>query len=127
MSLGYKYFRANKKRLLERIKGFLDKDDNVLLAIIFGSFIELKNYRDIDMAVYLKKYDLDYILSLGAKLEFELEIPIDIVPLNEIDANFKKYILTKGQIIVEKVPGLFEALMNMTYDELFLINLSDNI
>ncbi len=61
---------------------------------------------------------MEYLSRLGAKIEFELKIPVDVVPLSGIDPKFKWKILTKGLLIIEKKPGLYEALLSQTIDEL---------
>lgn len=96
----------------------MGEEKQILLAILFGSFIELESYHDIDIAIYTFKEDLTYYAKLSAKLELILKIPIDIVPLNQVSTKFRYKILTKGLIIVEKTAGLYEAILNQTYDEL---------
>ncbi len=120
----YRYFRLSeheKKKILEIIREVLEQEDKVLLAIVFGSFVELESFRDVDIAVYSLDPSLDYIASLSAKLELKLDIPVDVVPLTETDAYFRYYVLTRGKIILEKVPGLYEALLRQTEDELLMI------
>ncbi|HDD26770.1 MAG TPA: hypothetical protein ENF75_06790 [Acidilobales archaeon] len=51
-------------------------------------------------------------------LEEMIKIPIDVVPIDEVSARFRRYILTKGKVILEKYPGMYEALLIMTLDEL---------
>jgi len=117
----YVYFRADereKERILSRIRDILAREDKVLLAIIFGSFTTLESFRDIDVAVFSLDTSLDYIAKLGAKLELELGIPVDIVPITELDPYFKRSILTKGRVILEKAPGIYEALLREAEDEI---------
>lgn len=114
-----------KKKILEIIREVLEQEDKVLLAIVFGSFVELESFRDVDIAVYSLDSSLDYIASLSAKLELKLDIPVDVVPLTEIDAYFRYYVFTRGKIILEKVPGLYEALLRQTEGELLMIEVYD--
>ena len=114
----YRYYRVDKEKVLEKLKQVLVKEDKVLLAIVFGSFTRLRSYRDIDIAVYSLDDSIDYLAKLATRLELELGIPVDIIPLSEIDPKFKWKILTKGTIVVEKSLGLYEALLNQTIDEL---------
>ncbi len=119
----YKYFRGGKEEKLSVLRKALADEDKVLLAIAFGSFVELESYRDIDVAVYTVDTSLRYLLELGAKLEERVGVPVDIVPLAELDPQFKWKILTKGVIIVEKVPGLYEALLSLAHDEMMVSRL----
>jgi len=122
----YRYFRADrceKERILNRIRDVLMREDKVLLAIVFGSFTALESFRDIDVAVYSLDTSLDYIAKLGAKLELELGIPVDVVPITELDPYFKRSILTKGRVILEKAPGIYEALLREAEDEIMAAEL----
>jgi len=119
----YRYFRLSgeeRERVLMEIRRFLEGEEEVLLAVVFGSFVELESFRDIDVAVYSLDSSLDYIARLGAELEFKLGIPVDVVPLTELDPHFKLSILTRGRLVLEKTPGLYEALLSQAFDELQL-------
>ncbi|MDK6027917.1 nucleotidyltransferase domain-containing protein [Ignisphaera sp. 4213-co] len=119
----YKYFRGGKEEKLNILKKALENENRVLLAIVFGSFVELESYRDIDVAIYTTDTSLDYLIELSIKLEERVGVPVDVVPLVELDPKFKWKILTKGVVIVEKVPGLYEALLNLVQDEMMLSKL----
>ncbi len=114
----YEMGQDEKERVLEAIRQELAKYEDILLAIVFGSFVELKEFRDIDIAIYSLRTDLDFVLELGARLEEMLEIPIDVIPLIDVSPRFRYYILTKGRIVLERVSGLYEALLSMTFDDL---------
>lgn len=117
----YKYYRLS---LGERkaIKELL-KERGIVLAIVFGSFVDMDSFRDIDVAVYAGRLgmDLNLMLKLAADLEERLRVPVDVVPLESVPAKFRHYILTKGKVILEEVAGLYEALFMQTLDELMLL------
>ena len=113
MFSNYKYFRGGKKEKLEKLREALMREDKILLAIAFGSFVEMESYRDIDIAVYSLDDSLRYLAELSMKLEEKIGVPIDIVPITELDPKFQLKILTKGMIIIEKQPGLYEALIKI--------------
>ena len=118
----YKYYSRPRSEIIPKLRRILESEKEVLLAIVFGSFVELDSYRDIDIAVYSLKKTLDYLAKLSAKLELELGIPVDITPIDELPAKLRYKILTKGIIILEKTPGLYEALLSQTLDEIHYIN-----
>jgi predicted nucleotidyltransferase len=118
MSSAYRYFERNKEEVLKKLRLILNSEEEVLLAIVFGSFVELNSYRDVDVAIYAKSKDLEYIAKLSAKLELGLGIPVDVVPLDEISSKFRYNVLVNGIIVVEKISGIYEALLNQTLDEL---------
>jgi len=82
-------------------------------------------YRDVDIAVYTVRKDLKYLAELEARLELEVGVPVDIVPIDEISTRFRYNVLTKGIVIVEKASGLYEALLNQTIDELIDLELAE--
>ncbi|MGC9164257.1 MAG: nucleotidyltransferase domain-containing protein [Thermoprotei archaeon] len=109
---------------MNSIREFFESEKDVLLAIIFGSFVELKSFRDVDIAIYSMNKEFKYYALLSARLEEFLRIPFDVVPIDELQVKFRYNVLTKGIIILERVAGLYEALFNQTIDELTLLSLS---
>lgn len=106
-----------RRAIVAKIRRVLE-DEGVPLAILFGSFIELSSFRDIDVAVYARdEDDLGFIFKLANRLEEELGYPVDVVPLNAIPPKFRRYVLSKGVIVVEREPGLYESLLAQTIDE----------
>ncbi|MEM1597652.1 MAG: nucleotidyltransferase domain-containing protein [Pyrobaculum sp.] len=113
-----RYYRGRKREVLDKLRRALEAEDKVLLAVVFGSFARDQWYRDVDVAVYTTDRSLDYLLKLGAKLELELGIPVDVVPIEELSPTFRIKILTQGTVVVDKAPRLYEALLNMAHDDL---------
>ncbi|RLF17807.1 MAG: nucleotidyltransferase domain-containing protein [Thermoprotei archaeon] len=116
----YRLSEERKRKALVKIGRILD-DERVLLGMIFGSFVELSSFRDIDVAVYAggKEDALDFLGRLCFRLEYEVGYPFDVVPLSmSLPPKFRVYILTKGVVVLEKVAGLVEALLFEALDEL---------
>ncbi|QOJ79281.1 nucleotidyltransferase domain-containing protein [Infirmifilum lucidum] len=116
----YTYYRGRREEVLGGLRRILGTEPKVLLATVFGSFAEGEVYRDVDVAVYAVDADLHYYLTLGARLEMELGVPVDLVPLDEAPPTLTIRAL-KGIVVVEKAPGLYEALLSRALDELRLI------
>jgi predicted nucleotidyltransferase len=93
----------------------------VELAVVFGSFLDGKEFRDVDVAVYSKGLDLEDLLKLGAELE--LGVPVDLVPLDQLSPKFRLEVLKRGLVVVER-PEAYEHLYMRSQDELTLISLS---
>lgn len=106
-----------KNTLLEKLKNIL-YGLSVELAVVFGSFVELDSFRDIDIAVYRRDTCLEDILKLGTMVEEALGYPVDIIPLDIISPRFRLHILTKGIVILEETSGLYEYLLKRSLDEL---------
>ncbi len=120
----HRYFENRKEEVLKKLRELLGKEDDVLLAIVFGSFVDLDSYRDIDIAIYTTRRDLKYLAQLEARIELELGIPVDIVPIDEVPTRFRYGVLMKGIVVIEKVAGLYEALLSQTMDELIDIEVA---
>jgi predicted nucleotidyltransferase len=106
-----------KNTLLEKLKNILH-GLSVELAVVFGSFVELDSFRDIDIAVYRRDTCLEDILKLGTMVEEALGYPVDIIPLDIISPRFRLHILTKGIVILEETSGLYEYFLKRSLDEL---------
>lgn len=119
--MAYRYYRGRRREVLEKLRKALEAEEKVLLAVVFGSFVKDRWYRDVDVAVYVTDRSLDYLLKLGAKLELELGVPVDVVPIEELSPTFRIKILTRGIVVVDKAPRLYEALLNMAHDDLIRI------
>ncbi|MEM0225862.1 MAG: nucleotidyltransferase domain-containing protein [Thermofilaceae archaeon] len=124
----YRYYRLSpeeRRTLKEAIRSTLE-GRGVELAIIFGSFIELESFRDVDVAVYARGgLDLNDVIKLAAELEERTRTPVDVVPLEKAPPRFRHHILTKGEVLLEKQPGLYEALLMLTLDELATLEAGD--
>jgi predicted nucleotidyltransferase len=120
----YRFSKDEKEVLLKKIKEFLLRCD-IDLAIVFGSFVEGNVFRDIDIAIYSYAMDIDKLLRIGSELELELGIPVDIVPLDQLNPIFRLKILRKGLVVVEK-PGVFEYFFMLTCDELEVMRIALN-
>ena len=117
-----RYYRLSsneKKAILEKLRIFF-KEYDIELVIVFGSFVELYSFRDIDIAIYSKSLDLEDIFKLSTILELDIGYPIDIVPLDQIPPYFRLYILSKGVVLYEKRSGIYEYLLKKSLDELIL-------
>ena len=122
----YRYYELSgeeREALIEAVRRVLGRDDRILLAVIFGSFVELESFRDIDIAVYAVGMELREIFELSARLEEEVKVPVDLL-LQELSPSFRHYILVNGLVVVERVAGLYEALISQALDELTLMELA---
>lgn len=109
-----------QERTRSRIRDVLDGDPAVLVAYLFGSFLNRDGFNDIDIAVLLDLKALnghggffDYQVDSALRIERELRsFPVDIVILNEAPLPLRFRVVSEGRLLVSKDEGLrteFEA------------------
>lgn len=100
-------------KIERKIKGVLDAQREITFAYLHGSFLSSKDFRDIDIAVYLKnKISFGFVVDLKLKLSKVLNLSCDIFDirilngiLDNPDAFSLLYLdrlFTEGKLIVNK-------------------------
>ena len=111
MSFGKNFKRYSVKpeeyqRILDICKRILLDRDDVVFAYIHGSFLEMQNFGDIDLAVYLQAYKredcFEYEFDLEKELKKKVLYPLDIKVLNESPPSFRYSVIKNGIILVDK-------------------------
>ena len=99
-----------KVELLRELGEELSKHEEILLAIVFSSFLRDYPLRDIDVAVYIagSRDPLSYELELEEELERKISYPVDIVVLNNAPPWLIEKVLEIGKQLFTKQPGLRE-------------------
>jgi predicted nucleotidyltransferase len=98
-----------KQEIISVIKSFLEGDDRIVFAYIFGSFVdpEIPFFRDIDIGVYIRDYRKSdwqrYALKLPNELEKQLNYryPVDLSIINEADILLVKNIIQGNLLFVK--------------------------
>ena len=115
----YKLTDREKQEVIERVTSMLNADERVKLAFVFGSFTRRESLRDIDLAVYAgPPLSFDELLSLGAKMEMELNLPFDLVQLQDLDPAFRLKVLRYAPRILVKDKQLHQKLVALSFNEL---------
>ena len=103
----YRLSQSEREEISRRLTRFLSNREEVLLAIIFGGFIDSEIFRDIDLAIYTmykvpieEEYMYEYMLS--EKLTMEIGVPVDTILLDYTPLNLRRKVLSKGRVIYEK-------------------------
>jgi len=109
--------KMEKERVIHLIKDVLNKDDRLVFAYLYGSFVKEETFRDIDIGIYVKNpdenpflisSDIQTILSQTAK-QRGLGLPADLFDvkiLNHAPFTFLKRIFKEGKLIVDNNPDL---------------------
>jgi len=122
----YRLSPEEKILILNKLRDVLSKRSEIVLAIVFGSFLKDYPFRDIDIAIYTtgNPDPLDLKLELEEELEKVLNYPVDIAILNEAPPWFVKKVLKEGTLLFTKQPTLPEKLFLKALDEEKLIEIS---
>ncbi len=69
-----------KSRIIAELKKFLEQEDSIVFAYLYGSFNQGNHFNDIDVAVYIDDVDIahqektfDYQLSLATRAELFID------------------------------------------------------
>jgi len=121
----YRLGKKEKEKIINRVKELLAGEDEILLAVVFGSFVRRSRVRDIDLAVYsVPDLSLSDLLDLNAKIEFDLGFPVDLVQLAHLSPSFRLKVLRDGVLVKTKGTLLYH-LIDQAYSE--LMSLKNNV
>ncbi len=96
--------QKQREGLIQKLKESLAKREEIIFSYLYGSFVDGKYFRDVDVAVYVDEglvpedEALEYILKLGTELEMQAEMPVDVRVLNYASIGFK-YHATTGKVL----------------------------
>ncbi len=100
--------REHQARLKEALRKLLEKEEkNVLFAYVYGSFGRgERDFKDIDVAVFLKKVPsqatMDYEIKLAKKLEVAAGKPVDVRIINSMPLLLKSRLMKEGGLLFSR-------------------------
>lgn len=89
--------------MLDKIIEYLNNDNNISFAYLFGSYAKGKQRKDsdIDVAVYIinlpKEIFFDYKMKIKIELEESIRREMDIIILNSAPPLLKHQVFTEGK------------------------------
>jgi len=96
----FKITRQEKEDIVRRIDCFLEKRPDLLCAYVHGSFISHDQFRDIDVAIYLKSTPAEFLqaeLDLETELYNLIQYPVDVRILNSAPLSFRYNVIKDGR------------------------------
>jgi len=108
---------VKKESVLNLIKDFLIREERVVFAYVYGSFVQEESFRDIDIGIYVKKpegnpfvitSDIKAALSSLSKQE-PLNLiadQFDVRVINDAPFTFLKRVFKEGILLVDHDPEL---------------------
>jgi uncharacterized protein len=118
----YSLEHRHKEEILDEIVLILNKRDEIVLAYVFGSFIDPDIFSDIDIGVLTVgniKSPLKYEFELEIEIEDRIGYPIDVRILNNAPLSFCQNVIRHGRIILEKDANLTAEFMGQTLKKYF--------
>lgn len=120
MSSEFKYYglpAEERDKLLNLLRRRLEGLKDVLFAYVHGSFVEKPQFRDLDIALWIKdpRRAFYYTVDFSAALEVDFKLPIDIHVLNEAPLPFKYRIFRRGKLLFSKDEKLRTRLIDETF------------
>ena len=89
-----------KETVINKIKEYLNKRQEILFAYIFGSFVESEEFSDVDIALYVDgEFSLKYEFEIEDDLERILKLPVDARVINNAPVSFAYGVLKDGMLI----------------------------
>lgn len=116
MMIRFKRLPENIMERIESLPEFLDKEEDVVFAYLFGGLLKEKisPLSDIDIAIYTKnRKKFDYMEFYCRLTEFLGTEEVDLIVLNDAPISLLGRILTDRRVIIDKEPFLrhkFESL-----------------
>lgn len=125
-SKNFKRYSVQEKeyhQILAHFKRVLMDRDDVIFAYLHGSFLNMSNFGDIDLAVYLKGVqEGDYLRhesDLEDFLKKSVHYPLDIKVLNNTPPSFRYSVIKNGLRLVDKEENCRVDFETMTLKQYF--------
>ncbi len=91
----------------------------ILIAPLYGSFVERDAFRDLDVGVYLAPSADDLLIPPMVEEEIRAGtgLPADVRMLNNAPPGVLRHVLSRSMPLLERVPLLRERLLARALDE----------
>ncbi len=107
----------DKEKLLKLLKEVFAKDDRVIFAYIYGSFVKEQFFRDIDIGIYIKNSEENpLVISPDIKTQLSRVVKrenmdltadqFDVQIINQAPFTFLKRVFKEGILLVDRDPEL---------------------
>ena len=129
------YFRfydlppGRRREVLDRVREALRGSGEVLLAIVFGSFMEHRPFRDIDLAVYVRGVGdyLDYKFALERDLSATIGYPVDVHLLNNAPPWLTLVACLEGELLYARKRDIHARLCKKALEEVEGIRIKNRV
>jgi len=99
-----------KGQILEEIASYLSsRRKEVVVAYVFGSFLNQRAFADIDLGMVTQEIltkPLEFELDLETRLQNLIQYPFDVRVLNKAPISFSQNVIRYGKVILDRDPNL---------------------
>lgn len=97
--------KEKRERFIESLAARLEQRLEIAFAYIYGSFVEDRPFRDIDLGIYVTGLDEDRLTAYAIDLALELErtagFPVDVRVLNAAPLSFLYHVF-RGELVISR-------------------------
>lgn len=105
-----RFFQENKideglrERIIETIKSHISGKDDVIFAYLHGSFAESGRFRDIDLAIFIRKpgREIEIESDFSYELTEKTGYPVEVRIINNASVAFQMAVLRKGRLLLSR-------------------------
>ncbi len=118
----YRMLPEEKSRVVKLLVEVLSQREEILVAVLFGGFVNCEIFRDVDIAVFTgfavpyNQVEV-YEEELSRSLEKLISLPVDVRVIDYAPPWFKIRAL-RGIVLIEKEPALAVRLAFKAYQEI---------
>jgi len=106
------------EELIPKLRRFFEDRSDELLALLFGSATRRSLVRDLDLAIFLRRFDLMRLCRLAAELEDLAGIPVDLVPLDKAPPMIALKALREGRMVFVRGGRIYPELLKRVIGEI---------
>jgi predicted nucleotidyltransferase len=107
----------DREKLLKLLREVLAKDERVIFAYIYGSFVKEQSFRDIDIGIYIKDSEENpLVISPDIKTQLSRVVKresmgftadqFDVQIINHAPFTFLKRVFKEGILLLDRDPEL---------------------
>ncbi|MDP3297192.1 MAG: nucleotidyltransferase domain-containing protein [Thermodesulfovibrionia bacterium] len=96
-----------KNKVLAQIREYLLPTENIVFSYVHGSFVKYKQFRDIDIAIFVNDKKGFYFESdLSAELTYITKFDVEVRIINEAPVAFQMAVLRDGILLFSKAEDM---------------------
>jgi hypothetical protein len=110
-------------RVIKETQSFLEDRQDIQFAFLYGSFVEVEVFHDIDLGLFLEDRSLDrrtdIAFEVSEQLSLRLQLPVDVRVLNGAPVSFLFHVI-RGRLVfcrdAERVADHIEYVLPRYFD-----------